>query len=172
MVQDPTNPYVWTWMGELKNYTANDESKRFKINGQYGWSPKVLHPYTQDASILKATKVMYNYSQDYKWDIGDDGYYRITIDLLHETIRGEYLGTEPPTGYSQMLEQATRISVAGRTIRVDGFEPSTVQLLSPSGQLFDLRQGTQTTLVAPARGVYVVSVDSPHARFTRKVMVE
>ncbi len=172
MVQDETNPYVWTWMGELRAYEANDEAKRFKINGQYGWGPKVLHPYTQDASILRASKFMYNYGEDYKWNIGDDGYYRITVDLFHETIRGEYLGTEPPTGYSQMLEESTRVSVTGRTVRVWGYEPATVQLFSAAGQLCATRSGSDVSLQAPTRGVYVVSVSSPHTSFSRKVVVE
>ena len=172
MIQDKTNPYVWTWMGELKAYSSNVEAKRFKINGQYGWSPKVLHPYRQDAPILKASKVMYNYSEDYKWSIGDDGYYRITIDLFHETIKGEYLGTEPPTGSGQMLEEATRITVSGRSVHVQGFEPSTVRLVGTGGQQCDVRSGTDVWLAAPARGVYLVSVESQHAHFTRKVVVE
>ena len=159
-------------MGELKTYSANVEPKRFKINGQYGWSPKVLHPYIPDASILKASKVMYNYDKDYKWTIGEDGYYRITIDLFHETIKGEYFGAEPPTGFGQMLEDASRITVSGRSVHVQGFEVATVRLIGAGGQLCDVREGTDVWLTAPARGIYVVSVESQHASFTKKVVVE
>jgi hypothetical protein len=91
----------------LKNYTYNVEPKRFKINGQYGWGPKVLHPFTQDASILNAKQVWYNGSEDYKWVISRDGYYRIRINVFEETIKGEYLGAEMPDGIEMTDEVQT-----------------------------------------------------------------
>ena len=93
---------VFEWTGLLKSYSYNQEPKRFKINGQYGWSPKVLHPFTQDASILTASQVWYNGSEDYKWSISKDGYYRIRINVFEETIEGEYLGAEMPDGIKEM----------------------------------------------------------------------
>lgn len=98
MQQDWEDRNVFEWTGLLKSYSYNQEPKRFKINGQYGWGPKVLHPFTQDAPILTATQVWYNGSEDYKWSINKDGYYRIRINVFEETIEGEYLGTELPDG--------------------------------------------------------------------------
>ena len=98
MEQSWEDPNVFEWTGLLKAYSYNAEPKRFKINGQYGWGPKVLHPFTQDASILSAKQVWYNGSEDYKWSISRDGYYRITINVFKETIKGEYLGEEMPDG--------------------------------------------------------------------------
>ena len=98
MEQSWDDPNVFEWTGLLKAYSYNQEPKRFKINGQYGWSPKVLHPFTQDASILTAKQVWYNGSEDYKWSISKDGYYRIRINVFEETIEGEYLGAEMPDG--------------------------------------------------------------------------
>lgn len=98
MEQSWDDPNVFEWTGLLKAYSYNQEPKRFKINGQYGWSPKVLHPFTQDASILTAKQVWYNGSEDYKWAISKDGYYRIRINVFEETIEGEYLGAEMPDG--------------------------------------------------------------------------
>lgn len=98
MEQSWEDPNVFEWTGLLKAYSYNQEPKRFKINGQYGWSPKVLHPFTQDASILTAKQVWYNGSEDYKWAISRDGYYHIRIDVFRETIEAEYLGTELPDG--------------------------------------------------------------------------
>ena len=60
MEQSWDDPNVFEWTGLLKAYSYNQEPKRFKINGQYGWGPKVLHPFTQDASILTAKQVWYN----------------------------------------------------------------------------------------------------------------
>ena len=98
MEQSWDDPNVFEWIGLLKAYSYNQEPKRFKINGQYGWSPKVLHPFTQDASILTAKQIWYNGSEDYKWAISKDGYYRIKINVFEETIEGEYLGAEEPDG--------------------------------------------------------------------------
>lgn len=98
MEQDSSDPNVFEWTGLLKAYSYNQEPKRFKINGQYGWGPKVLHPFTQDASILTAKQLWYNGSEDYKWIISKDGYYRIKVNVFEETIEGEYLGTEEPDG--------------------------------------------------------------------------
>ena len=98
MEQNWEDPNVFEWTGLLKAYSYNQEPKRFKINGQYGWSPKVLHPFTQDASILTASQVWYNGSEDYKWAINKDGYYHIKINVFEETIEGEYLGAELPDG--------------------------------------------------------------------------
>ena len=96
MEQSWDDPNVFEWTGLLKAYSYNQEPKRFKINGQYGWGPKVLHPFTQDASILTAKQVWYNGSEDFKWVIVKDGYYRIRINVFEETIEGEYLGAEEP----------------------------------------------------------------------------
>lgn len=98
MEQSWDDPNVFEWTGLLKAYSYNQEPKRFKINGQYGWGPKVLHPFTQDASILTAKQVWYNGSEDYKWAISRDGYYHITVNVFKETIKAEYLGAELPDG--------------------------------------------------------------------------
>ncbi|MCR4921665.1 MAG: glycoside hydrolase family 31 protein [Bacteroidaceae bacterium] len=172
MIQSEANPYEWTWTGELKAYSDNEQPKRFKIVGQYGWTPKHLHPYRQDALITSAERVMYNYGNDYKWDIGDDGYYRITVDVFRETIKGEYLGKEVPDGFGQMLEETARVRVEGKQVRVQNCERSIIQLTSTDGRLCDTKQGTDVTLFAPQPGVYIVSVDGSYSHFTRKVVVE
>jgi len=105
MEQSWDDPNVFEWTGLLKSYSYNQEPKRFKINGQYGWSPKVLHPFTQDTSILTAKQIWYNGSEDYKWTISKDGYYHIKINVFKETIEGEYLGTELPDGIDPLNEE-------------------------------------------------------------------
>jgi len=124
MKQNWEDRNVFEWTGLLKNYSYNVEPKRFKINGQYGWSPKVLHPFTQDASILTAKQVWYNGSEDYKWTISRDGYYRIRINVFEETIEGEYLGTEMPDGIGslseELREENEESSVASGWFTIDG----------------------------------------------------
>lgn len=65
LIQDENNPYIWTWTGELKNRPENVEPKRFKILGQNDWSPKSLHPYTQDEPVETSTQLMINCPDDY-----------------------------------------------------------------------------------------------------------
>ena len=105
MEQSWEDPNVFEWTGLLKVYSYNQEPKRFKINGQYGWGPKVLHPFTQDAAILTAKQLWYNGSEDYKWSISKDGYYHIKVNVFKETIAAEYLGAEMPDGIETMPEE-------------------------------------------------------------------
>ena len=120
MEQSWEDPNVFEWTGLLKAYSYNQEPKRFKINGQYGWGPKVLHPFTQDASILTAKQVWYNGSEDYKWAINKDGYYRIKINVFEETIEGEYLGAEEPDGLCEMKNEELRMKNDGFIFNLSG----------------------------------------------------
>lgn len=171
MEQSWDDPNVFEWTGLLKAYSYNQEPKRFKINGQYGWSPKVLHPFTQDASILTAKQVWYNGSQDYKWSIVRDGYYRIKINVFLETIEAEYLGTELPDGILLTPEVETDIKVSGRQIALQSKEALTVKLYSTDGSLRDTAYGTDVTLTAPAAGIYVLTASNGHQGITRKIIV-
>jgi len=129
MEQSWDDPNVFEWTGLLKAYSYNQEPKRFKINGQYGWGPKVLHPFTQDASILTASQVWYNGSEDYKWSIKNDGFYRIKINVFEETIEGEYLGTELPDGIKE-LDNWTN----GQSDNCEIVKSSNCQIFNLSGQ--------------------------------------
>jgi hypothetical protein len=121
MEQNWEDPNVFEWTGLLKAYSYNQEPKRFKINGQYGWGPKVLHPFTQDAPILTAKQLWYNGSEDYKWVINKDGYYHIKVNVFKETIEGQYLGTEEnPDGIDDLNDlkesRATIYNLAGQRL--------------------------------------------------------
>ena len=138
MEQSLDDPNVFEWTGLLKSYSYNQEPKRFKINGQYGWSPKVLHPFTQDASILTASQVWYNGSEDYKWTIRNDGYYRIRINVFEETIQGEYLGTEKPDGIETMDDEDS-------------------SLVTPYSSLSGIYNLAGQRVSKPQRGLYIVN---------------
>ena len=163
---------VFEWTGLLKSYSYNVEPKRFKINGQYGWSPKVLHPFTQDASILTASQVWYNGSDDYKWRIINDGYYRIRINVFEETIEGEYLGTELPDGIRVTPEVEADIRVEGREIKFHADKAMTVRLFRPDGSQQAATSGTDVTLIAPEGGVYILSATNGQQGTTWKILVE
>ena len=172
MVQDPQDPNVFEWTGLLSNYTFNEEPKRFKINGQYGWSPKVLHPFTQDASILTAKQVWYNGSEDYKWVINKNGYYRIRINVFEETIEGKYLGTELPDGIRLTPEAEADISVAGRSITLRSEKVMTVRLFSLDGTQHVAASGSDVTITAPAAGIYILTATDGKCGTTRKIVVK
>ena len=172
MEQSSLNPYEWTWTGELKNYTSNDEPKRFKINGQYGWSPKVLHPFKQDESILTSTEVWYNGTSDYKWSIAQDGCYRITVNVFEETIRGEYFGYDMDGVGNIEPEAKVTLTVRDRTIRVGSSQVMSVFLFSADGQQILSDNGSQVTLVAPNAGTYILHATNGKDNFTRKITIQ
>ena len=88
-----TNPNVWTWTGELKAYSGNEQPRRFKLLAQKDWSPRSLHPYTQDEPLVTSTRASERDGDD-KWAISDDGWYCITVDVFRETIAATYLGKD------------------------------------------------------------------------------
>ncbi len=90
-VQDDKNPYLWTWTGVLSRNEQFVEPTLFKLEGQLMWGPKQLHPLTEGEDILTSTRFR-NGGDDTRWSISRDGRYKITIDLLYETVKAEYLG--------------------------------------------------------------------------------
>ena len=90
MEQDDDNPCIWTWEGELKRRPENEEPTSFKFQGQDRWNPKNLHPYKEGTDILKDEQLRTGGS-DTKWQVSQNGRYRITIDLFHETVKAELL---------------------------------------------------------------------------------
>lgn len=89
-VRDHENPYVFTWEGELGVYNNVVEPGRFKLEGQMTWGPRELHPYVQDESILETTQMRMG-GDDTKWNVSQQGTYRITVDLFNETIHAELI---------------------------------------------------------------------------------
>ena len=85
------NPYLFTWEGWLGHFNVT-EPDRFKLEGQMTWGPRELHPYEQDEDILTATQFRTG-GNDTKWHVYQEGNYRITVDLFHETIHAELLST-------------------------------------------------------------------------------
>ena len=90
MTQDLNNPCIWTWEGELKRHPEFEEPTSFKFQGQNRWNPKNLHPYKEGTDILKDGQLRTGGS-DTKWQVSQNGRYRITIDLFYETVKAELL---------------------------------------------------------------------------------
>ena len=93
MKQDADNPFVWTWEGELKAHPEVEEPQSFKFQGQDRWHPKSLHPYRADGDILTDRQLRTG-GDDTKWTITEEGIYRITIDLLHETVEAKIINKQ------------------------------------------------------------------------------
>ena len=90
MTQDRENPCLWTWEGELRNHPDVEEPRSFKFMGQDRYQPKSIHPYRQGDDPLNVGQLRTG-GDDTKWDITQDGRYRIEIDLFHETITARLL---------------------------------------------------------------------------------
>ena len=52
-----------------------------------------MHPYQADTDILKDSRLRTGGS-DTKWTLSQDGIYRITIDLFHETVKAQLVGKQ------------------------------------------------------------------------------
>ena len=109
-----TNPHVWTWTGELRAYAGNEQANRFKLLAQKDWGPRSLHPYKQDEPLVGSTRAS-QLDGDHKWTIGDDGWYRITVDVFRETIDATYLGKDfdPSSVAAQPAAQQGSLSDKG-----------------------------------------------------------
>jgi hypothetical protein len=88
--RDPHNPYIWVWTGKLSSHEKFEEPSAFKMEGQLSWGPKQLHPIVDGEDILRSHYLRQG-GPDSKWSLRRDGYYRLTIDLLHLTVKAEQL---------------------------------------------------------------------------------
>lgn len=90
LTQDISNPYLWTWIGELKA-GKDKEPLAFKFAGQLAWGIKELHPFTANEDPL-STKTFRVGGEDIKWEVKKQGRYKIVINLFTETFKATYLG--------------------------------------------------------------------------------
>lgn len=172
MTRSPYDPNVWSWTGELKVYPSNEESNRLKINGQYGWSPKVLHPFRANQSLTSATQFWYCGPNDTKWTINQDGYYYITINVFEETMHAEYLGTTIPSGLQSVPKTDAQVSVTGRDICVTGSQMLSCNLYTLQGKHVISQTGTQVSLRMPEAGTYLLHVSDGKSAITRKIITQ
>jgi alpha-glucosidase (family GH31 glycosyl hydrolase) len=164
-----TNPYLWTWTGVLKSRSENVEPKRFKLMGQNSWSPKSIHPYTQDENALTSSQFIFD-GDDNKWQIGNDGFYKITINLLTEAFKAEYLGTE--TGIKPIdLENNVQITSAYHTIMVRSSEKVQVKIYNEAGQLLATDGSTNVAINMDCSGFYLVKVNGSSIHTSKKIML-
>lgn len=173
MTQNLDNPYEWTFAGYLRNYTYNEEPKRLKILGQMGWGPKALLAMKQSAPLLSATQASYG-GDDYKWEIGNDGFYFIRTNVFEETIHAEYYKTKEDWLDIEDLDDEhtlAHIEVAGRTISVSSAEMITAQLLATDGICYAMHTGTQINMTAPKAGTYIIVATGKDKKMVKKIII-
>ncbi len=126
----------------------------------------------QDESILTSKELWYNGTSDYKWSITQDGFYRITVNVFEETIRGEYFGYDTDGVGGLEPEAKVTLTVRDRTIQVSSSQVMSVFLISPDGHQDASDNGNQVTLVAPHPGVYILHATNGKENFTRKITIQ
>lgn len=173
MTRDADDPCVWTWTGELKERTEYEQPKRFKIMGQDNWDPKSLHPFVQDESCLESTQLQTG-GDDLKWQIADNGYYRITVNVFKETFKAEYLGTNARpslTGVESLSAAAIKISADGGNITAISDDEMQVEVISTAGVRLHKASGKKVSLSVSESGVYIVSAKTSSQSVSRKIVV-
>lgn len=131
--RDEDEVCTWDWTGELKERPEFGEPRRFKFLGQNAWEPKALHPFSQDEDILGSTQLLTGGVGDNKWNISQEGYYHIRVDVFRETVSAEYLGPAPTSEAPTAIEE-------------------TVKDKSSDGDWYDL-SGRKVT--HPTKGLYI-----------------
>lgn len=173
--QDATNPNLFTFEGELRIRTENNESNLFKILGQKDWGPYSLHPYSEQEPALTSQYFIESVG-DAKWSIDAEhqGQYLITIDLLNETFSAEYLGAS--TGIDS-IETSSDISITSNdgAIQIHADEEiANARLFSVSGHALDATTGGNTATLGGnlSAGIYIVAVQTTTTTITEKIAVK
>ncbi len=175
--QDVDDPNVFTWTGKLANGLGNpdEQPQRFKLMGQDTWDPKSFHPYVQDEPILESTQMRYRETDD-KWSIDRDGIYSITVNVFHETIHAEYLGTRSTENTTDIdnttINLQATVQAIGNMVRVKGDEKLHIQLFTADSLLIAKKSGKEVELTIPKRGLYFIQATGKHTSLTRKILVE
>ncbi|MDD4760906.1 MAG: T9SS type A sorting domain-containing protein, partial [Bacteroidaceae bacterium] len=107
---------------------------------------------------------------DNKLQIGNDGFYKITINLLTEAFKAEYLGTE--TGIKPIdLENNVQITSAYHTIMVRSSEKVQVKIYNEAGQLLATDGSTNVAINMDCSGFYLVKVNGSSIHTSKKIML-
>ena len=64
-----------------------------------------MHPFSQDEDILGSTQLLTGGIGDNKWNVRQEGYYHIRVDVFRETVQAEYLGAAPSAGSPTAIDE-------------------------------------------------------------------
>lgn len=171
--QDEDDPNVFTWTGELREGKNVEEPRRIKLQGQNTWGPKSLHPYTQDEGLLTSTQMRHE-GDDTKWEIAQDGIYRLTVNVFKDTFKAEYLGNQAKdeTADIDNAHAAPTVEVIGHTIRVKSPDRINVELFRVDSLRVGKKSGTDVTFTVEQKGIYVLKAKSKRANLSRKIAID
>ena len=93
MERDADNPFIFYYRGEIRYNTFGDERGAIKLLLGKTWNDN-YHPVgSTNVPLLQASKIRLG-GADTKWEIpadgSGDGYYRITVNLLDETMHVQF----------------------------------------------------------------------------------
>lgn len=178
--RNPADNTEMIWEGELrldrlKDGVPAEEPGKFKILTGQDWNSETFHPYTPDQPLITGdgniSHARISGGDDLKWTITRNGIYRLTLNLLDETLKGELLeetssaipSTTETAGIGEQLPDAEKhqdiaVYTSGNTLHVRSASPVNVSVYSVAGVLVanatDVMDG-DIALSLPA-GVYVV----------------
>lgn len=170
--QDPYNPYVWTWVGRLQENPEFVEPLRIKLQGQRDWNPKGIHPYNQDEPILSgAIFCSVDNTPDNKWKIGDNGYYRLRVDIFRQTFNAEYLGNELGDVPDIANPTVASITAADHSINICADEVVDAKVFDLKGSVVSQRRGSSISITGLSSGIYIVEAEGSAGLVRKKVSI-
>lgn len=176
-VPNPENPEEMIWEGTLR-IGSQEEPNRFKILTAESWTEETFHPYIPDILAEGLTDARISGGDDLKWTIERDGFYRLTLNTMTETLKSEYMGDD--INVLEMFHQETatisdteidtpHVYVSNGVINVDGSKEINVIIRTLTGSTIISKPKHIYGPVSrqlPA-GIYLVSLDNK----TVKVLV-
>lgn len=181
-----SSPEEVVWEGTLKPDwgESREEPNKFKILTAQDWFSINFHPYEADHTIIGESSYRSTGGPDVKWTISQPGYYRITINTVKETIRGELLSTESVLAeetdakgsVSVVGEDKIGVGVSSSSVVVTAAEtPADVVVTAISGQTVCKGRASAAhpfTSRPLVDGIYIVSVMNSNRTLCRKVAIK
>lgn len=181
-----SSPEEVVWEGTLKPDwgESREEPNKFKILTAQDWFSINFHPYEADHTIIGESSYRSTGGPDVKWTISQPGYYRITLNTVKETIRGELLSTESVLAeetdakgsVSVVGEDKIGVGVSSSLVVVTAAEtPADVVVTAISGQTVCKGRASAAhpfTSRPLVDGIYIVSVMNSNRTLCRKVAIK
>lgn len=181
-----SSPEEVVWEGTLKPDwgESREEPNKFKILTAQDWFSINFHPYEADHTIIGESSYRSTGGPDVKWTISQPGYYRITLNTVKETIRGELLSTESVLAeetdakgsVSVVGEDKIGVGVSSSSVVVTAAEtPADVVVTAISGQTVCKGRASAAhpfTSRPLVDGIYIVSVMNSNRTLCRKVAIK
>ncbi|MDR1682987.1 MAG: T9SS type A sorting domain-containing protein [Candidatus Symbiothrix sp.] len=174
MERDADNPFIFYYRGEIRYNTFGDERGAIKFLLGRTWGDNYHPAGSTNVPLLQASKIRLG-GADTKWEIpadgSGDGYYKITVNLLDETIRVQFGNTN-----INELNKNNAVSVFsdnGRIcIRSADNEKLTVKIFNLEGRKIAQKKFVENIGIALPKGCYIVeTVKQTNEIFLTKIIL-